>query len=71
MTKRTFGSILYKYQPKNFKEMQKQYKSKLKIIDKYIDEHPMVNMDNKSKEEVIEDLSKNLILHSSRESFYS
>ena len=71
MTKRTFGSILYKFQPKNFKELKNQYKSKLKIIDKYIDEHPNINLDNKSKEELINDLSKNLILDSSRESFYS
>ena len=71
MTKRTFGSILYKFQPKNFKELKNQYKTKLKIIDKYIDEHPYIIMENKSKEEVINDLSKNLILDSSRESFYS
>lgn len=71
MTKRTFGSILYKFQPKNFKELKNQYKTKLKIIDKYIDEHPFIIMENKSKEEVINDLSKNLILDSSRESFYS
>ena len=71
MTKRTFGSILYKFQPKNFKELKNQYKTKIKIIDKYIDEHPFIIMENKSKEEVINDLSKNLILDSSRESFYS
>ena len=71
MTKRTFGSILYKFQPKNFKELKNQYNTKLKIIDKYIDEHPFIIMENKSKEEVINDLSKNLILDSSRESFYS
>ena len=71
MTKRTFGSILYKFKHKNFKELKNQYNSKLKIIDKYIDEHPNINMDNKSKEELINDLSKNLILDSSREIFYS